>query len=121
MHVLVVDDHPQIRFLAAQFLLSAGYTVTEAENGLEAVQQAVCHRPDVIVLDGNMPILDGWTACQRIKALTSIPVVMLTVHAEPADYARATACGADGYVTKPFDADVLLAAVAKLVALPARP
>ncbi len=56
--------------------------MTEAENGLEAVQQAMCHRPDVIVLDGNMPIMDGWTTCQHIKALTTIPVVMLTVHAE---------------------------------------
>lgn len=116
MRILVAEDNAAIRMMVHHVLESEGHDVIIAENGLEALQRTLLHEPDAVVLDGSMPIMDGWEVCRRIKAQRNIPVMMLTVHAERADRQRAAECGADEFLAKPFDIVDLLAKVNALLA-----
>jgi two-component system, OmpR family, response regulator MprA len=117
MRILIAEDNAAIRMMVHHVLESEGHEVIVAENGLEALQRTLLHEPDGVVLDGSMPIMDGWEVCKRIKAQRNVPVMMLTVHAERADRERATECGADEFLAKPFD---IVDLVAKINALLAR-
>ena len=116
--ILVAEDHPDIRMLIGAVLESDGYTVVLAEDGLEAVQRAFQTTPALVVTDGRMPILDGWEASKRIRArLPHTPILMLTVHTEPYEQERGRACGVTAFMGKPFDPDVLLDEVRRLISL----
>ncbi|MEX2272017.1 MAG: response regulator [Vicinamibacterales bacterium] len=109
--VLVVEDDAQLRQLAADTLACSGYEVVEARDGREAIDQLQVHAPDLVLLDLNMPVMDGWQfrAEQRRlpeRRLATIPVVLLT--AVEAAQGHATLLQAAGLVTKPFDPDTLL-------------
>ena len=117
--ILVADDHPQICMLLQAVLQSDGYHVIVAQNGLEAIQRTLMNQPALVIVDGNMPIMDGWEACAHIRTqCPALPILMLTVHAEPQHRERSFACGATMYMTKPFDAEMLLQVVAQLIASP---
>ena len=103
MRILIAEDNAAIRMMVHQVLEEAGHDIILAENGLEALQRTLLHQPDVVVLDGSMPVMDGWEVCRRIKAERDIPVMMVTVHAEPVDRERALSCGANEFLAKPFD------------------
>ena len=103
MRILIAEDNAAIRMMVHQVLEEEGHDIVLAENGLEALQRTVLHQPDAVVLDGSMPVMDGWEVCRRIKAERDIPVLMLTVHAEQADRDRALRCGANDFLAKPFD------------------
>jgi CheY-like chemotaxis protein len=115
MRILIAEDNAAIRLMVHQVLEAEGYEVILAENGLEALQRTLLHQPDAVVLDGSMPIMDGWEVCRRIKEQRDVPVMMLTVHAERADRERAQQCGANDFLAKPFDILDLLAKVNGLV------
>ncbi len=117
MRILIAEDNAAIRMMVHQVLEDAGHEIVLAENGLEALQRALLHQPDLIVLDGSMPVIDGWEVCRRIKAQRDIPVMMLTVHAERADRERAVNCGANDFLAKPFDILDLVAKVNALLSL----
>ncbi len=117
MRILIAEDNAAIRMMVHQVLEDAGHEIVLAENGLEALQRALLHQPDLIVLDGSMPVMDGWEVCRRIKAQRDIPVMMLTVHAERADRERAVNCGANDFLAKPFDILDLVAKVNALLSL----
>ena len=103
MRILVVDDNRDILNLVEQIVQSEGHEVVTARDGLEALQQAATLLPDAVVLDINMPGLEGWEVCRRIKSQRSIPVMMLSVRAEKEEVARGLALGADEYLAKPFE------------------
>src|SRR6185437_11073126 len=109
--VLVVDDDADVRTLVCELLARAGYTVSQAPGGREALRLLYDERPDLIVLDVSMPELDGWATLERIRELSSVPVVMLSALGAELEKVRALRAGADDYVTKPFGRQELLARV----------
>lgn len=114
--ILVAEDHPEIRMLIGTVLQNDGYTVVMAENGLEALQRALQINPALVIIDGQMPVLNGWDASRQIHtSRPHIPILMLTVHTEPHDYERSAASGVTAYMSKPFDPDALLQEVSRLV------
>jgi DNA-binding response OmpR family regulator len=113
--VLVVDDDGDVRALVAELLTRAGYEVNQAPNGREALKMLFDERPDLVLLDINMPELDGWGTLERIRELSDVPVLMLTALGAELEKVRALRAGADDYVTKPFGRQELLARVESLL------
>ncbi len=112
--ILVVEDVDFNRDLVVQ-LLEDKYQVIEAVNGKEGVEIAERERPELILMDLSLPVMDGWEATRRLKAnadLRSIPVIALTAHAMKGDEEKALAAGCDDYLAKPIDEDELMARVA---------
>jgi two-component system KDP operon response regulator KdpE len=109
--ILVVDDEPQIRRVLRTTLASRGYEIVEAASGEEAVEAICSRRPDLILLDVNMPGIGGIAACREIRQQSDIPIVMLTVRDSERDKVSALDAGADDYVVKPFGIEELLARI----------
>ncbi len=109
--VLVVDDEADVRGLVVELLGRAGYEVAEAANGRVALRELFAAPPDLVLLDVNMPEVDGWQTLERIRDVSDVPVVMLTARAGELEKVRGLKAGADDYVTKPFGRQELLARV----------
>jgi two-component system KDP operon response regulator KdpE len=109
--ILVVDDEPQIRRVLRSTLASQGYDVVEAKNGQDGIELAVRERPDLILLDVNMPDMSGLEACSKIRLSLSTPIIMVTVRNSERDKVLALDSGADDYVVKPFAMGELLARI----------
>jgi two-component system cell cycle response regulator DivK len=112
--VLVVEDTEDNRKIIRDLLTSAGYETIEAVTGEEGVAMAAEHRPDLILMDVQLPVLDGYEATRRIKAnpaLRHIPVIAVTSYALSGDEEKTRAAGCDAYVAKPFSPRLLLAKV----------
>jgi DNA-binding response OmpR family regulator len=107
--VLVVDDDADLLDLMTYALRREGYNVLTAIDGQQALQRWEAERPDIILLDGNLPKLDGFEVCRRIRHGAKTPIIMLTARDEEADVLRGLQVGADDYVTKPFSAKLLTA------------
>jgi DNA-binding response OmpR family regulator len=117
--LLVVDDEPEINKLVARIFEKRGYRVNTASDGAEALASVATDRPDLIMLDLNLPKIDGWEVCRRLKsdpATRAIPIIMLTAaHANVDDAEIGLGLGADEYVAKPFVRAVLLHNVERLL------
>ena len=113
--ILVVDDEDDVRRLLVEVLGRAGYRMLEAANGQEALRILYGDRPDLVVLDVSMPVLDGWATLERIRELSQVPVIMLTAQGSELQRVRGLAGGADDYVTKPFGRQELVARVQALL------
>jgi two-component system, cell cycle response regulator DivK len=103
--ILVVEDQEDNRQILRDLLTSAGYEIVEAENGEEGLAVAAAQQPDLILMDIQLPVLDGYEATRRLKAdpaLRAIPVIVVTSYALSGDEEKARAAGCDDYVTKPF-------------------
>jgi two-component system cell cycle response regulator DivK len=112
--ILVVEDHEDNRRIVRDLFTSVGYELLEAATGEDGVALAERERPDLILMDIQLPGLDGYEATRRIKAnpaLRTIPIIVVTSYALSGDDAKAMAAGADGYVSKPFSPRALLAKV----------
>ena len=109
MTALIIDDEIQIRRLLKLALEVKGYTVRQAENGTLGLNEAVFHKPDVIILDLGLPDLDGVEVLKRLREWTQVPVLILSVRDQEAIKVAAFDAGADDYVTKPFSTAELLA------------
>jgi DNA-binding response OmpR family regulator len=118
-HILVVDDEPEILTLVTKVLEARGHRITAARDGEDALAAIARDRPDVVVLDLNLPRMDGFEVCRRIKsadATRHLPVVMLTAaYPSVEDADRGVALGADEYVVKPFLREVLVHNVERLI------
>jgi two-component system cell cycle response regulator DivK len=117
--ILIVEDTPDNRQIMRDLLTSAGFELIEAVDGGAGVDAALVHRPDLILMDIQLPILDGYEATRRIKSnpeTAGIPIIAVTSYALSGDEAKALAAGCDGYVAKPFSPRQLLAKVRELVA-----
>jgi len=109
--ILIADDEPDIVTMLQDFFESKGYFVLTATNGNDAIRQAET-RPDVILLDINMPEMDGLAVCERIRNYVSCPILFLTAKIEDVDKVKGFAAGGDDYITKPFSLLELEARVA---------
>jgi len=112
--ILIVEDQEDNRMIMRDVLSSAGYDLIEAVNGEDGVNLAHSERPDLILMDIQLPIIDGYEATRRIKGsaeLKSIPIIAVTSYALSGDQTKARAAGCDGYVSKPFSPRELLARV----------
>jgi DNA-binding response OmpR family regulator len=109
--ILIVDDEPRYLRLVEANLLPEGYHVLQANNGQQAVEMVALHKPDLVMLDVMMPILDGFQALERIRDFSSVPVIIVSAKGEEQDRVRGLNLGADDYILKPFSASELLARV----------
>jgi len=100
--ILIADDDPHIRELLDFALTKAGYTVTQAEDGMAALEAAQARAPDLVVLDINMPRLDGLEVCRRLRAMGDTPILFLSSRDDEIDRVLGIELGADDYVVKPF-------------------
>jgi two-component system, cell cycle response regulator DivK len=120
--ILVVEDQEDNRRIIRDLLTSAGYELIEAQDGAEGVRLAESERPDLILMDIQLPVLDGHEATRRIKQnpeLRHIPIIVVTSYALSGDEQKAVAAGSDGYVAKPFSPRQLLATIRKFLPEPA--
>lgn len=117
MRVLLVEDHEEIWDFLSRRLTRRGHEVTVATDGQAGVERARADMPEIILLDMNLPVLDGWSAARLLKAepaTAGIPVIALTAHAMSGDREKALAAGCDDYHPKPIDFSRLLAQIEAL-------
>lgn len=109
--VLVADDDDKIRELLELYLTKEGFAVEQAADGAEAILKAQQLKPDLIVLDIMMPVLDGMEVCRQVRKFSQVPVIMLTARTEDEDRIMGLELGADDYLAKPFNPRELVARV----------
>jgi two-component system cell cycle response regulator DivK len=117
--VLLVEDNEMNRDMLSRRLTRNGYDVVIAVNGQEGIEMAASEKPDLILMDMSLPVLDGWEATRKLKAnpaTASIPVIALTAHAMESDREKALAAGCDDFDTKPIELPRLLEKMKAFVA-----
>jgi two-component system cell cycle response regulator DivK len=118
--ILVVEDQADNRRILRDLLVNAGYELIEAESGEEAITAVTARRPDLILMDIQLPVIDGYEATRRIRSnpeLKSIPIIAVTSYALAGDEVKALSAGCTAYITKPFSPRALLATVQEHLAL----
>ena len=118
MKILLVEDNDLNRDMLSRRLIKRGFTVLSAVNGREGIDKARDEKPDLILMDLSLPIINGWDATREIKSNTetaSIPIIALTAHAMAEDRKKALEAGCDEYDTKPIEFDGLLNKINKLL------
>jgi two-component system, cell cycle response regulator DivK len=118
--ILIVEDQADNRRILRDLFASAGYELIEAESGEDALAALATSRPDLILMDIQLPVMDGYEATRRIRSnpeLNSIPIIAVTSYALAGDEAKALAVGCTAYITKPFSPRALLAKVQEHLAL----
>ena len=116
--ILVVEDQEDNRRILRDLLTNAGYEIIEVENGEEALAVVARELPDLILMDIQLPLLDGYEVTRRIRAdpaFRSIPIIAITSYALSGDEGKARAAGCDAYVTKPYNPRALLAKIREYV------
>ena len=116
--ILLVEDNELNRDMLSRRLARKGYEVVLAEDGAEGVAAATAERPDLVLMDMSLPVLDGWEATRRLKAgpaTRAIPVIALTAHAMSTDREKAAEAGCDDYDTKPVELERLLGKIERLL------
>ncbi len=107
--ILLVEDHEELWDFLSRRLRRRGFAVVLAHDGQQALDQVAAEAPDIVLLDMNLPVMDGWTVVQRLRAEANrVPVIALTAHAMASDRARAMQAGCDDYHAKPVEFDKLL-------------
>ncbi len=114
-HILVIEDDPQIADLLRRGLIYEGYSVKVASDGQEGLTAARDRQPDLVLLDLMLPGMDGLTVCQRLRAASDVPILILTAKDAVPDRVKGLDAGADDYVVKPFAFDELLARIRALL------
>ena len=114
--ILVVDDESRMRKLVSDFLVKSQYQVVEAENGREALDVFFAENDiDRVILDVMMPRMDGWQACREIRAVSKVPIIMLTAKSDERDELLGFELGVDEYISKPFSPKILVARVGAIL------
>ncbi len=103
MNILVVEDDARSRELLVRYLSAKGHAVAIAEDGSRALESVAASEPDLMLLDGNLPVMDGWAVLESLRKFSRVPVIMVTVRDAARDKLAGLGLGADDYVTKPFD------------------
>ncbi len=109
--VLIADDEAQIREILRIYFEKEGFKVIEAADGAEAIVQAQAGKPDILILDIMMPVLDGLEVCKQVRKISDMPIIMLTAKDEDDDRILGLETGADDYITKPFNTREVVARV----------
>ena len=115
MKILVVDDDVDLLDLTGYALRRDGFTVVQAVDGEQALQRWERETPDLVLLDANMPKMNGFEVCRRIRQASTTPVIMLTARDDEEDILQGLELGADDYVTKPFSAKQLIARIRAVI------
>ena len=116
--ILLVEDNEMNRDMLSRRLTRRGFEVIFAVNGQEGVDLAVSERPDIILMDLSLPVLDGWEATRRVKAddaTRSVPIIGLTAHAMSGEREKAIEAGCDDYDTKPVEIERLIDKIERLL------
>lgn len=116
--ILVVDDEPDFLDIVRQVLEARGYGVASAADGAAGMAALRADRPDLVILDVNMPVMSGYDVCREIRAdpaLSDLPVVMLTIRNRDQEIVEGLDCGADEYMAKPFEPRELIARIRNLL------
>lgn len=114
--LLIIDDDKGLTQLLSDYLSGQGYSVHAAENGRQGLRVIYETRPDIVLLDVTMPEKDGWEILERIREISSLPIIMLTARGDEADILHGFSLGADDYVTKPFSFAQLAARIHAVLA-----
>lgn len=109
--ILLIEDDNEFLNLTRTWLHNAGYEVFTAGDGVEGMRRVFSSRPDIVVLDANIPKMDGWEVCRRIRDMSDIPILMVTVNGQKSDKLKGFTMGADDYLPKPVDFHELIARV----------
>src|SRR3989304_3556390 len=109
--ILLIEDDIEFINLTRTWLHNAGYEVFTAGDGVEGMRRVFSNRPDIVLLDANIPKMDGWEVCRRIRDMSDIPVLMVTVNGQKSDKLKGFNMGADDYLAKPVDFHELIARV----------
>jgi DNA-binding response OmpR family regulator len=113
--ILLVDDETRMLDLLALYLAPYRYKCIKAQSGKVGLRYLEKENIDLVILDVMMPDLDGWTTCQKMREFSDIPIIMLTARSETVDVIKGLKCGADDYVSKPFQEEELLARIEALL------
>lgn len=116
--ILIVEDNEMNRDMLSRRLERRGFTVVMAGDGREGVEMTRSEKPDLVLMDMSLPVMDGWTATREIKAgadTSAVPVIALTAHAMESDRAKALEAGCDDYDTKPIELTRLLEKIARFL------
>jgi two-component system alkaline phosphatase synthesis response regulator PhoP len=113
--ILLVDDEPKVCDLIRAYLEKDGYEVIIAADGVEAIEQVQRHKPDLILLDLNLPELDGLEVCRTVRKQSNVPIIMVTARDDEVDKIVGLKIGADDYITKPFSPRELVARVSAVL------
>ncbi|MDG1938293.1 MAG: response regulator [Pseudomonadales bacterium] len=117
-HLLLVEDNEMNRDMLTRRLERKGFTIEAAGDGEEALRKIAASRPDLVLMDMNLPILNGWATCRELRTnpeTETLPIIALTAHAMAEDEQKARAAGCNDYTTKPIDFPLLLAKINKLL------
>ena len=109
--VLIAEDDRNIAELLQMYLEKEGYAVTVANDGGQGLAKFRAIKPDLVLLDVMMPVMDGWSVCKAIRAESQVPIIMLTAKGETDDKVSGLKAGADDYITKPFEMKEVLARI----------
>lgn len=109
--ILIVEDDDNIRELLRLYLEREKYIIIEASNGVEGVKAWKMEKPDMLLLDVMMPVMDGWAVCEEIRAASDVPIIMLTAKGETIDRVKGLEMGADDYIVKPLEMAEVIARV----------
>ena len=110
-NIMVVDDEKNICELIRLYLEKEGFAVTIANNGSDAIAMIRQNRPDLVLLDIMMPVIDGWEVCRQVREFSQVPIIMLTAKGETFDKVMGLDLGADDYIVEPFDTKEVVARV----------
>jgi two-component system, cell cycle response regulator DivK len=116
--ILYIEDNPENRLLVKRVLEAEGYVVIEADSGMAGLSTAVATRPDLVLMDINLPEIDGYELTRRLKRmehLAGVPVVAMTANVMKGDREKTLAAGCDGYIQKPIDVDQLPIQIARFL------
>ncbi len=117
MKILIVEDNEMNRDMLSRRLIKKGFEIIIAIDGEEGVKKTISEKPDLILMDMSLPVMDGWEATKKLKSnsdTSKIPIIALTAHAMAQDKEKALAAGCDEYDTKPIDLDRLLSKISSL-------
>ena len=111
MDILIVEDNDELAEVLLDFLVAEGYEAEIAGNGYEALELFSAHSPRLVILDIMLPGMDGFTVCTEIRRLSDVPVIIVSARGEKTDMLDGLGMGADDYIEKPYDIDILLAKI----------
>lgn len=111
MDILIVEDNDELAEVLLDFLVAEGYEAEIAGNGYEALELFSAHSPRLVILDIMLPGMDGFTVCTEIRRLSDVPVIIVSARGEKTDMLDGLGLGADDYIEKPYDMDILLAKI----------
>ena len=109
--ILVIDDDPEVREVVTMILEREGFEVVRATSAGHGLRQVFIHHPNLILLDGVMPDMDGWEVCRRLRELSDVPVIFISAKSDVDDVVKGLEVGGDDYLVKPFSPEELVARV----------